>query len=167
MNRTRLYQLIALGVFVTLTSSGCSLLRQNIVDNVHYRLQSVDVQVGMRQGTSLLPNLVADVNAALEIRNDSLINLFIERINYDIYLGDTLVASGVTGEGVQLDSGGDSQLINFNIQLSAASLLNEGITLSRTRALPPVRVDGSSSIATRFGVHEVPFSVRYERPQID
>ncbi|CUS49001.1 MAG: COG5608 family lipoprotein [Idiomarinaceae bacterium HL-53] len=152
---------ITLGAAMLAALTGCSMIKENIKEQVTYQIRSVDAQVTMRETQFGIPAPTVDIGISVEILNNSPINLTLNKISYTVFLDDKEMTRGETNEEVQVSANGGSNVIRFNTQLGTRELLNSGVSLTRNRGLPPIRVEGTGWITTRFGEHEVPFTLNY------
>lgn len=146
---------------IAMALSGCTAIKQDIRDNVTYRIESVEVEVGIREGQGLLPTFAADVTLNVRVLNESRVRLTLTQVDYQVFANDSKIADGSMGESITIEANGGEDIVQLFAQLSGRALLNEGIGLTRSRALPPIRVIGVGHITTRFGQHEVPFTLHY------
>ncbi|RTE87229.1 MULTISPECIES: LEA type 2 family protein [Gammaproteobacteria] len=140
---------------------GCSAIKENIKEQVTYKIRSVDAQITTREGAFGIPAPAMDIEIAVEILNDSPINITLNQIDYTVYLQDNQVTTGSSNETIEIPADGGTNVIRFTSHLSTSDLINSGLSVARNRGLPPVRVEGIGIIETRFGTHEVPFTLNY------
>lgn len=141
--------------------AGCSMIKENIKEQVTYKIRSVDAQITSRETAFGIPAPSMDIEIAVEILNDSPINITLSQISYTVYFQDTQMTSGESSETVEIPANGGTNIVRFTSNLSTSDLINSGLSVARNRGLPPVRVEGVGIISTRFGTHEVPFTLNY------
>jgi len=148
-------------VALTTVLAGCSAITEDIKNNVSYQIESVDVEIGMRDTGGILPTIAADIAINVRMLNESRIDLTLTTIDYQVFAGNTQIADGTMGSPVTIKARGGEERVQLFAQVSGRALLNEGINLTRNRSLPPIRIVGKGHVTTAFGKHEIPFTLHY------
>ncbi|MCO4320662.1 LEA type 2 family protein [Aliidiomarina quisquiliarum] len=140
---------------------GCTTLKQQLADTVKFRLEGVDITMGVRRGNNIVPDITADLAVQVEVNNNSPIALTLMQMNYNVFVGNSLVGQGANQNEVKVAAQGGRNSIVLNISLSAKELLAEGIHLSRDKTMPPLRIEGSGVVNSAIGSYNIPFTLRY------
>lgn len=141
--------------------SGCVTLKQQLADSVKFRLEGVDVAMGVHRSNSIIPDITADLAVQVEVNNNSPIALTLMQMNYNVFVGNSLIGQGSNQDEVKVAAQGGRNSVVLNISLSAKELLAEGINLSRDKTLPPLRIEGSGIVNSAIGSYNIPFTLRY------
>lgn len=158
--KSKLVRFALISVAVSMMA-GCSTLKQQLVDNVSFRIEGVDAAMSLRQGSGIIPDVVTDLGVTIEVGNDSPIALRLLQMNYEVFVGNSLIGQGANQDEVKIDANGGRSSVLLNISLSGKELLAEGFNLARDRTLPPLRIEGAGIVKSPVGNHAIPFTLRY------
>ena len=155
---------IKASVFIAASSlllSACSVVKDQITDKVSFDLAGVNAAMSLQQDGTYIPDLVTDLAVRLNIGNDSPVQLNLTRVNYQLYMGESLVAEGANNDTTKVAANGGTEEVTLQITLSGKKLLAEGLKLKRNESLPPFRVQGAAQVGTPLGEYALPFTLHY------
>lgn len=156
--KARLPFIIAL---FALTLSACSTIKQQVVDNISFKLQNVDSKIALKQKGGLIPDLVSDLDFTIEVSNTSPLALYLMQMDYQIYAGSYLVAEGGNQDQVKIEANGANQVV-IRLSLSGTELAKQGFKFHQTKELPTLQLKGQGLIKSPVGNHAIPFQMTYE-----
>ncbi|RUO44155.1 hypothetical protein CWE15_03035 [Aliidiomarina taiwanensis] len=156
-----LFKTSALIAASSLLLSACSVVKDQITDKVSFDLAAVNANMSLQQDGTYIPDLVTDLAVQVSIGNASPVQLRLTQVNYQVYMGEALIAEGANSDQLAIAANGGTGDITLRIALSGKKLLTEGLKLKRGESLPPFRVEGAAQVGTPIGQYALPFTLNY------
>jgi LEA14-like dessication related protein len=144
----------------------CSGYKQDIADNISYRVMGIDIDAVTNIQNSIGSLFSGDIEKAsegelkinLEITNSNDIDLEMKEIKYNVSIHDIYIGRGILSKDSIIIKANRKNSLTLPLKINMQTLLKNGINLITSKDIS-IKVKGSCLYSGIFGEESIPFVI--------